>query len=142
VCDEIGPASNAAIASLPRCVAGDDRWTSLFGGEDVECAVCCEEILKGQEVIVLTCAHAFHSACIRPWLKVRGSCPACRGKAERLTAEDREAFWRELEKNATFEAERAAESPPRSEKRDDDEAAHVDGDSGLEESAKLSFEAA
>ena len=105
-CDEPpGPASNATITSLPRCIAGDGDWASLFGDEreTSACLVCCDEIERGQDVRVMACAHAFHAGCIRAWLKVSGSCPACRHPATRLAAGERETFWR---------ARRGAGAPP------------------------------
>lgn len=116
-----GPASNATIASLPRCVAGDDDWAFLVEGRDVAaCLVCCDDIQRGQDVRVMACAHAFHAACIRTWLKVSGSCPACRNPATKLAAEDREAFWRARRRVSLSEAR----SPPPSRAEGDD----VDGD--------------
>jgi hypothetical protein len=118
-----GPASNATIKSLPRCTAGDDDWASLLvdGAHDVAaCLVCCEDIERGQDVRVMACAHAFHAACIRTWLKVSGSCPACRHPATKLAAEDREAFWRARRRASPSEAR----SPPPSRAEGDD----VDGD--------------
>lgn len=122
-CDEPpGPASNATITSLPRCVAGDGDWASLFGDEreTSACLVCRDEIERGQDVRVMACAHAFHAGCIRTWLKVSGSCPACRHPATKLAAEDREAFWRARRRASPSEAR----SPPPSRAEGDD----VDGD--------------
>ena len=43
-----------------------------------ECAICLSSIDVGNFVIELSCAHKFHSQCIRTWLMNRASCPVCR----------------------------------------------------------------
>ncbi|GAX80197.1 hypothetical protein CEUSTIGMA_g7635.t1 [Chlamydomonas eustigma] len=49
------------------------------GGElsDV-CAVCLNDFVEGEELRLLPCFHAFHTACVDPWLGLHGSCPVCR----------------------------------------------------------------
>lgn len=45
-----------------------------------ECYICLDEIVKGQEIIVLKCNknHFFHTRCIKQWLRNSVSCPLCR----------------------------------------------------------------
>lgn len=43
--------------------------------EQVDCAVCKEEFVPTEEAIELPCQHMFHEDCIKPWLKVNGTCP-------------------------------------------------------------------
>ena len=114
--DTPGPASDATIASLPRCVAGDDDWVSLVGdgGETaVCCPVCCETIERGRDARVTACAHVFHAGCIRAWLKVSGSCPTCRHVVTVLDAEEREKFWRTRRRAMAAAAAAAPPPPPR-----------------------------
>mmetsp|Transcript_9625 Transcript_9625/g.29160 ORF Transcript_9625/g.29160 Transcript_9625/m.29160 type:complete len:204 (-) Transcript_9625:2647-3258(-) len=42
------------------------------------CAVCLEELKKGEKVPVLQCGHLFHKACLQPWLEKHSQCPLCR----------------------------------------------------------------
>ncbi|KAJ1940148.1 hypothetical protein FBU59_003898 [Linderina macrospora] len=43
------------------------------------CAVCIEDIVAGEKLVVLPCHHAFHVDCARPWLlKKSTSCPLCK----------------------------------------------------------------
>lgn len=43
------------------------------------CAICLEDFKDGELCQVLPlCDHAFHSACIRPWLITNQTCPNCR----------------------------------------------------------------
>ena len=126
---ELKPCSSTTIASLPWCVAGDTRWGFIFPTDAtdtgdkkykkdtaesprVECVVCCDEIFFKQEVRVLQCAHVFHTGCIRNWLKVSPSCPACRHRVKRLTFEEREEFWRELGEGAELELTPPTPPPP------------------------------
>ncbi|XP_028794337.1 uncharacterized protein LOC114749947 isoform X2 [Neltuma alba] len=42
------------------------------------CAVCLEDFVPKQEVMVTPCKHMFHEDCIMPWLRSQGQCPICR----------------------------------------------------------------
>lgn len=46
--------------------------------EGKSCAVCLEDFVPKQEVMVTPCKHMFHEDCIMPWLKSQGQCPICR----------------------------------------------------------------
>lgn len=102
--DASRPATRATVASLPRCVAGDERWRALAerrgGGGDADadvmddaCAICCEDVRRGEAVRALECGHAFHDACARRWLKIRASCPACRASVRGMTEQAVARFW-------------------------------------------------
>lgn len=42
----------------------------------LECSICLEDFVKGEETRVLPCNHRFHPVCIDPWLlNVSGTCP-------------------------------------------------------------------
>ncbi|KAG0320451.1 hypothetical protein BGZ97_000163 [Linnemannia gamsii] len=43
-----------------------------------ECSVCKDEFAKEDNLLQLPCKHIFHEDCIKPWLKVSGTCPTCR----------------------------------------------------------------
>lgn len=40
--------------------------------------MCTETLVEGDEVQLLPCKHAYHEACVAPWLKQNNSCPVCR----------------------------------------------------------------
>ncbi|KAF9587754.1 hypothetical protein IFM89_004731 [Coptis chinensis] len=42
------------------------------------CAICLEDFVPKQEVLVTPCNHMFHNECIVPWVKSNGQCPVCR----------------------------------------------------------------
>ncbi len=44
------------------------------------CAICTEDIIEGNEILVLRCAgkHYFHGNCIKSWLIQKVNCPICR----------------------------------------------------------------
>jgi len=44
---------------------------------DCECAICYEDLNKGDEMGQLECGHAFHKQCIVDWLKDHTTCPMC-----------------------------------------------------------------
>ncbi|KAG0250185.1 hypothetical protein BG011_008589 [Mortierella polycephala] len=44
----------------------------------LECTVCKDEFTKEGTLLQLPCQHIFHEDCIKPWLKVSGTCPTCR----------------------------------------------------------------
>lgn len=67
------PASKSVVESLP-CVVFTDEDVS----KNVSCAVCKDDILVGEKVNRLPCAHHYHGDCIVPWLSIRNTCPVCR----------------------------------------------------------------
>ncbi|KAI9757233.1 MAG: kinetochore-associated Ndc80 complex subunit spc24 [Chaenotheca gracillima] len=70
-----GPASDAAIASLPKKQV--DK--SMLGDDGkAECSVCMDDVKLGEEVISLPCGHWFHELCSTMWLKEHDTCPICR----------------------------------------------------------------
>lgn len=47
--------------------------------ENQGCSICTDDFEIGQDQRILPCNHAFHPACIDPWLlNVSGTCPLCR----------------------------------------------------------------
>ena len=44
--------------------------------EEDECSICMNPLRHN--VVLTRCNHAFHSACVTPWLNSRGTCPMCR----------------------------------------------------------------
>lgn len=72
-------------------------WTSVQETEPsqlrgLECAVCCEALVKadggvtdpGLEAVATVCGHRFHSMCCYRWLATNNepSCPVCRAKLD------------------------------------------------------------
>ncbi|KAI8379417.1 uncharacterized protein BYT42DRAFT_326113 [Radiomyces spectabilis] len=67
------PASDEVIESLKKRSLTEEEI-----GRQADCAVCKDEFAKVEQVIELPCQHIFHEDCIKPWLKMNGTCPVCR----------------------------------------------------------------
>ncbi|KAL5788126.1 hypothetical protein ACOSP7_005075 [Xanthoceras sorbifolium] len=44
----------------------------------LDCSICLDSFVDGDELIRLPCQHRFHSACLDPWVRSCGDCPYCR----------------------------------------------------------------
>lgn len=56
-------------------------WNSRGAGlvqqlDESDCVICLEPLT--QEVEMMICGHAFHTACIKRWLDKSSRCPLCR----------------------------------------------------------------
>ncbi|XP_030446986.2 RING-H2 finger protein ATL80 [Syzygium oleosum] len=62
------------LRSLPKLTFTPDSAARFS-----DCTICLAEFADGDEIRVLPhCGHAFHVACIDPWLGSHSSCPSCR----------------------------------------------------------------
>jgi hypothetical protein len=52
--------------------------TSTKGMKEEECTYCLGNFEKGQKLIILPCAHSFHSKCIKQWFTKDNTCPICK----------------------------------------------------------------
>ncbi|KAF9912987.1 hypothetical protein BX616_010188 [Lobosporangium transversale] len=66
-------ASDEIIDSIPHHTLTDEELEAK-----TECSVCKDEFTKEDNLLQLPCKHIFHEDCIKPWLKVSGTCPTCR----------------------------------------------------------------
>ncbi|ORZ19012.1 hypothetical protein BCR42DRAFT_324325 [Absidia repens] len=64
------PAPEDVIDNLPKRTLSEQEFK-----DQVDCAVCKDEFNQAESVIELPCQHLFHDDCIKPWLKVNGTCP-------------------------------------------------------------------
>lgn len=70
------PASESAIKSQKRFKFDSSRFVD---DEPIECAICKDTFVVGDDCMELPCKHFFHDEdCISLWLKQNGSCPVCR----------------------------------------------------------------
>ncbi|KAL2195939.1 hypothetical protein P885DRAFT_70077 [Corynascus similis CBS 632.67] len=80
------PASRAALDRLQArgMREVDDQMLNKHGGGDggIKCAVCVDDMVRGDRAAVLPCDHFFHGDCVLPWLKLHGTCPVCRRSVE------------------------------------------------------------
>ncbi|KAL2160143.1 hypothetical protein VTH06DRAFT_1798 [Thermothelomyces fergusii] len=86
------PASQAALDRLQAHIREVDD--QMLGGDDdknttrTKCAICVDDMARGEKAAVLPCDHFFHGDCVLPWLKMHGTCPVCRRSVEVDTAVD------------------------------------------------------
>lgn len=78
-----GPASPAAIAALPKRKLDEAMLGPELKGE---CSVCMDDVVVGNEVVVLPCTHWFHEQCASMWLGEHNTCPICRKGIEDTSA--------------------------------------------------------
>jgi len=64
------PAAARVVETLPAAASSEDA-----------CPVCLEAL--SSKVVALPCGHRLHRRCAAPWLRRRGSCPACRRGVDR-----------------------------------------------------------
>ncbi|KAL2155415.1 hypothetical protein VTH82DRAFT_157 [Thermothelomyces myriococcoides] len=86
------PASQAALDRLQAQIREVDD--QMLGNDDdknttrTKCAICVDDMVRGEKAAVLPCEHFFHGDCVLPWLKMHGTCPVCRRSVEVDTAGD------------------------------------------------------
>jgi Ring finger domain len=69
-------------SSMPTNPPGDEG-SQNDSHDDVECAICMGPMRPSEWAAWSAnedCTHAFHRACIRPWLLKRTDCPCCRAE--------------------------------------------------------------
>lgn len=47
-----------------------------------ECVICCMTYNSGERLIILPCAHQYHSKCIKTWLNLKKHCPVCQKEVQ------------------------------------------------------------
>ncbi|EEB06551.1 ubiquitin-protein ligase E3 [Schizosaccharomyces japonicus yFS275] len=71
------PAPESVIEQLPV-----EKVPQNLVDEEYECTVCLENFKTGDDVVRLPCKHYFHEQCIKPWLRVNGTCAVCRAPVD------------------------------------------------------------
>ena len=74
------PAAPEAVAAWPAAARVVETLPAAASSEDA-CPVCLETL--SSKVVALPCGHRLHRRCAAPWLRRRGSCPACRRGVDR-----------------------------------------------------------
>jgi hypothetical protein len=54
------------------------KEVSKLTSKTKECVICLEEFMEDEYLTFLPCIHAFHSKCIKNWLKRSKECPICK----------------------------------------------------------------
>ncbi|AVK75852.1 Ring finger protein [Pandoravirus neocaledonia] len=72
-------ASGGALAPAPNVVGALPTRTHCSARDgDGACAVCLDDFAEGDQLRILPCTHAYHTACIDRWLAGHNACPCCR----------------------------------------------------------------
>lgn len=50
----------------------------LVSKPSLDCSICLESFIHGDNLLCLPCGHRFHAVCLDPWVRIRGDCPYCR----------------------------------------------------------------
>ncbi|CAK9187219.1 unnamed protein product [Ilex paraguariensis] len=72
--------SEELISRLPTFKYKTGFFSRKKKMENEECVICCMAYKNGVRLTTLPCAHQYHSACIRRWLKLNKICPVCQGE--------------------------------------------------------------
>ncbi|PNW88949.1 hypothetical protein CHLRE_01g051700v5 [Chlamydomonas reinhardtii] len=70
-------AKEEQLAALPTEVLTADNPRRRSDGAPATCAVCMEDLVAGETVKRIPCAHEFHENCIDQWLRTKANCPIC-----------------------------------------------------------------
>eukprot|EP00928_Gymnodinium_smaydae_P036677 TRINITY_DN25602_c0_g1_i2.p1 TRINITY_DN25602_c0_g1~~TRINITY_DN25602_c0_g1_i2.p1 ORF type:complete len:176 (-),score=27.11 TRINITY_DN25602_c0_g1_i2:499-1026(-) len=70
---------NQALPSGDPQVIENHSTTSIWSGaEDVQCVICCEDLVAGESIRTLPCSHVYHKECIDLWLQRSLLCCLCK----------------------------------------------------------------
>jgi len=54
------------------------KITQNHVNQQLQCTICINEFIIGENVRQLICDHYFHDECVRGWLQRHATCPNCR----------------------------------------------------------------
>eukprot|EP00619_Florenciella_sp_RCC1007_P012544 CAMPEP_0205917978 /NCGR_PEP_ID=MMETSP1325-20131115/9510_1 /ASSEMBLY_ACC=CAM_ASM_000708 /TAXON_ID=236786 /ORGANISM="Florenciella sp., Strain RCC1007" /LENGTH=239 /DNA_ID=CAMNT_0053285461 /DNA_START=57 /DNA_END=776 /DNA_ORIENTATION=+ len=70
---------HATTSGVHKASAGEEAKMEEHEHETIECPVCADDILEGEDIVCLpACKHHFHLPCILQWLGQQSNCPMCR----------------------------------------------------------------
>ena len=82
----------------------ETRQTNFFY-ECKSCSVCLEEYISNDKLLILSCKHTFHKACIVPWLTERQStCPLCKSAVNPTNHDDNDGTEENETRNTSYQS--------------------------------------
>ena len=78
-----GPSALQHSASTPSLPQIQIQRRTNSNSPPPICTICRDNLGRN-DIRRLPCAHAFHRACLRPWLQHHTTCPICRGPSRRV----------------------------------------------------------
>lgn len=81
--DELQKKKSPGLSWDTLCSSCQEVYTDAVATDGVtqaslECGICLEKFMLGDELIKLQCGHRFHLTCLEPWVRSSGDCPYCR----------------------------------------------------------------
>ncbi|XP_039117030.1 probable E3 ubiquitin-protein ligase RHY1A, partial [Dioscorea cayenensis subsp. rotundata] len=81
--DELQKKKSPGLSWDTLCSSCQEVYTDAVAADGVtqtslECGICLEKFMLGDELIKLQCGHRFHLTCLEPWVRSSGDCPYCR----------------------------------------------------------------
>ncbi|OMJ91272.1 hypothetical protein SteCoe_6253 [Stentor coeruleus] len=67
------PANPIAVSQIPSVIMSQGLLK-----DNSTCAICQEDYDVGETLKKLQCGHIYHENCLKPWFRVKDTCPVCR----------------------------------------------------------------
>ena len=74
--------SKEELEKLPSSIYIETPQQELPSNQEDHCTICLLPFAEGEEVSILHCNHAYHSLCIKTWLKRIACCPLCKSAVQ------------------------------------------------------------
>ncbi|XP_069121296.1 uncharacterized protein [Argopecten irradians] len=121
------------------CIDSDRRLKLVSHDMGSDCAICLEpKDSKTKPVVMVTCNHSYHQACISRWLEMDNlsKCPQCRRQPEQYSTTERfiavikTLLMKRKERTLVAKATECQQAAEKEEEEEEDEEEMVPGHAG------------